>query len=892
MVQKISKRGVHSGNTLRASNSRFNRTYNRRSCLLRKSWSPTAMKDTILEDLNMNTDNVLYSLNKKGRWELPDMLKDSILTGSYKDLKSNVKLIVSHDIAKKSHTVGYYSSKGNTKKIESKKKTYFDGESVVAQSRIDDKTGTQHILQIEVVYPCPSTCSVVHNPKYVGHHIDKPENGRGRTTKGKRQRAKLSIGKYYNEYCESFEDISDDESETETELDDESSSYLYENANKEDVTNTELLEDIMIHAALMQSLCQRNNRKYISKQIFECKDRLIYIPKITADETPQIEEPTSLALNENRKIMEPVFVLLPKSELECVFLKERYGKSYVECPCLPRKFLIDVSDRMKMRLKNSGCLKAEIFKNWDLTSCVVFSHDEYDVNNTEIHSVFRVCLNIGTNTEKFRILTMFDYYNGCVEDILHRAVTFLEMMSTDGFIENEKQPPKESTSMNFENLNKCQKIKKDVSFVTRKALFKEIFNNSLRDNETVVEHDFGCISTEYCGICLDFIAEGGKPGTALSSCGHWFCDQCWIDHCRSRMNMGSVNITCPEYGCKEIAADAVLLTFINVFEVLGLKRRDHDLKLQASDAKWCPNPNCCRVIKVTNPEKAKDVACKCGTHICFQCLQPPHWPVPCDKAPAYWKKLKLLGDDITLSTSFVTVRGKSCPKCKRFVEKTGGCFIMRCVCGADFCWGCLNTYSNHNTPSEKCNQETYGDKKGTTTLQHTEMDGYSDVSNKNRSADYKKAVNHRKGRHPLKISQLRSGSRQILFKCKKIAKIKGPLYFQIFDGTEDNISICSDVEEKIKEFLNNMVSVYIEIHHMAEYCYVFIDKLIKSGIKSSQLRGNADILGYLADRIFDILTDSGDVKDCRPLLFSLLQIQQKSVYITKHIISFTEKFAA
>ncbi|XP_076101999.1 uncharacterized protein LOC143071525 isoform X2 [Mytilus galloprovincialis] len=893
MVQKNSKRGVHSGNTLRASNSMFNRTYSRRSCLLRKSWSPTAMKDTILDDLNMDRDDVVYSLNKKGRWELPEMLKHSILTGSYKNLNSNVKLIVSHDIAKKSHTVGYYSSKGNTKKIESKKKTFFNGESVVAQSRIDDKTGTQPVLQIEVVYPSPSTCSVVHNPKYVGHNIDKSENGRGRTTKARRQREKLSVGQYYDEYCESFEDIYDDESETETELDDESASYLYENAKKEDVTNTELLEDIMIHAALMQSLCQRNNINYYSKQTFESKDRKIYEPKITTDETPQIEEPTSLALTENRKTMEPVFVLLPKREVESSLLKERYGKSYVECPCLPRKFLIDVSDRMKIRLKNTICLQAEILKNWDLTSCVVFTYDEYDVNSTETHGVFRVCLNIGTNSEKFRILTMFDYYNGCVEDILHRAVTFLDMMSTDGFIEHEKVPSKECTSsMKFENLNNCQKIKKEVSFVTRNTLFKDIFNNSLSDNETVVELGYEYISSEYCGICFDFMAEGGKPGTALTSCGHWFCDECWIDHSRSRMNMGSVNITCPEHGCKETVADAVLLTFINVFEVLGIKRRHHDLKLLAADAKWCPNPNCCRVITVTNPEKAKDVACICGTHICFQCLQPPHWPVPCDKARAYWKKLKLLGDDIAISASFVDVRGKSCPECKRFIEHMGGvCFYMSCPCGAYFCWGCLRTNQDGNHRwTKSCSQSIRNPLRGTTTLKVTEMDGYSNVSNRNRSGDYKKAVNHRQGRHPQKINKLRKGSLQIISKCKNIAKRKGPLYFPMFDGTEDNVSVCSDVEEKIKELLNNMVSVYVELHHMAEYCYVFIDKLIKSGIKCSQLRENVDMLGYLADRVFNILTDSGDVKDCRPLLSSLLQIQQNAVDITKNVFAFTKKY--
>jgi hypothetical protein len=44
---------------------------------------------------------------------------------------SNVKLIISHNISRNGHTIGYYATNGKTKKVESKKKSYLNGESMV-----------------------------------------------------------------------------------------------------------------------------------------------------------------------------------------------------------------------------------------------------------------------------------------------------------------------------------------------------------------------------------------------------------------------------------------------------------------------------------------------------------------------------------------------------------------------------------------------------------------------------------------------------------------------------------------------------------------------------------------------------------------------------------------
>jgi hypothetical protein len=367
----------------------------------------------------------------------------------------------------------------------------------------------------------------------------------------------------------------------------------------------------MIHAALMQSLCETRNhfRKTSSKQKFETKDNKIYEVPVTEDDVTDDEYsvPESISRHNEtitQKKMDPVCVVLPKEDLDQNLLKERYGNKYTKCPCFPRKFIIDVSDRMKHRVLTSGCWKQEYAGKWDLTSCVVFCYDEYDINNTDTNNLYRISLNIATETERFKILTMFDYFEGCIEEVLQRAVSFLDILSTDGFIEKENGPPKgELMGAKFENLNRHQKVGKETTYISRKSLYVEIFNTHTSDNNTVHELGFESMCSGVCGICFDQITQGGKHGAALSACGHWFCDECWIVHCRSRMIMGANNIFCPEYKCEQTVDESILLTFINVFEVLNMKRRAKDNMFQCSEyTKWCPNPQCGRIIKVNKPK--------------------------------------------------------------------------------------------------------------------------------------------------------------------------------------------------------------------------------------------------------------------------------------------------
>ena len=157
------------------------------------------------------------------------------------------------------------------------------------------------------------------------------------------------------------------------------------------------------------------------------------------------------------------------------------------------------------------------------------------------------------------------------------------------------------------------------------------------------------------------------------------------------------------------------------------------------------------------------------------------------------------------------------------------------------------------------------------------------ISKEQKSSYYKKAVNHRKARHPMKVNKLKAGIRVIKFKCRNIAKRKGPLYFSMFAEEEHT-------EEKVQDLLSNMLSVYIELHHIAEYSFILLEKLNQIGTKCSQLRSTVECFGYYADLIFELITNSGNAKDFRPLIASLLHVQQKSARLTKTAVQLSKKF--
>ena len=107
---------------------------------------------------------------------------------------------------------------------------------------------------------------------------------------------------------------------------------------------------------------------------------------------------------------------------------------------------------------------------------------------------------------------------------------------------------------------------------------------------------------------------------------------------------------------------------------------------------YCPNTHCTRLLRVDGNETADQVlVCLCGTLWCAMCKLAPHWPVGCDHAHKYLKKLEadgILNGFSTSGTDDRMVKVRRCPHCRTPMQKNEGCNHIMCRCGSDFCYAC------------------------------------------------------------------------------------------------------------------------------------------------------------------------------------------------------------
>ena len=133
---------------------------------------------------------------------------------------------------------------------------------------------------------------------------------------------------------------------------------------------------------------------------------------------------------------------------------------------------------------------------------------------------------------------------------------------------------------------------------------------------------------------------------------------------------------------------------------------------QMKDIIYCPGADC-PVVYVKPKRKRTKRQCRkavcdeedggCGTMFCCMCGEEytkEHQRMKCGPYKK-WKK-KNDGDTIAMDKWRTSQREQenilSCPRCKRDVEKNGGCRSMRCTnCRCNFCWNCGEVFGRGKT---------------------------------------------------------------------------------------------------------------------------------------------------------------------------------------------------
>lgn len=209
---------------------------------------------------------------------------------------------------------------------------------------------------------------------------------------------------------------------------------------------------------------------------------------------------------------------------------------------------------------------------------------------------------------------------------------------------------------------------------------------------------------------LTGISPAVFPFTAMKSCMHWFCNECWKSYLFTEVQQGKTTIKCPGHDCNTPVDDVTIMALLpDSFPKFLQMRQEKAVETNAA-WKWCPGNKCNLVVKATVHSVAKEtdgvpsvpIRCNCGHNWCFACQQEPHWPASCAEAAFFRSQTESYEKIVRAKAGGITsVNVKRCPHCSYPIEKNKGCPHMMCaMCKGEFCWECLENWASHKWGSD------------------------------------------------------------------------------------------------------------------------------------------------------------------------------------------------
>lgn len=214
-----------------------------------------------------------------------------------------------------------------------------------------------------------------------------------------------------------------------------------------------------------------------------------------------------------------------------------------------------------------------------------------------------------------------------------------------------------------------------------------------------------------CPICCEEVKEGVSLG-----CKHFVCRGClttYLSECVKSLRISRIkcpgSLECPHFVTRSLVESLGSQTLWDAYNRCSIEIY---LKTR-KDIRGCPASDCPYYIVFPGAAyqaNSKDQVpvsdlpigeCKCGTTFCFLCGLGNHVPLTCAQAET-WQSL--VSDD-SRTLLLTTENAKPCPKCNIIIEKQKGCYHMKCTCGHEFCWICLDKFVNYGHQCSRYNTE-------------------------------------------------------------------------------------------------------------------------------------------------------------------------------------------
>ena len=239
--------------------------------------------------------------------------------------------------------------------------------------------------------------------------------------------------------------------------------------------------------------------------------------------------------------------------------------------------------------------------------------------------------------------------------------------------------------------NEWHKQKTIDSLLQDNYLMRE-FNFTLEQGAETIKANQN--EEEFCCECCYCEAEPHEI-VQMPDCGHRLCTDCFREYCKQKLALGKDVITssCPDQKCGNIVPQRLFKQLLSRDDYKKFSQFFRNSFVEINKRiKYCPGKDCSKVFESTLGEVV-DIACGCGTSVCFGCDQEAHKPIDC-KTLKKWNDIIASGAGV--GDSWIAMNTKPCPKCGVRIEKNSGCMSMQCrSCGHGFCWLCLGGAKEH-----------------------------------------------------------------------------------------------------------------------------------------------------------------------------------------------------
>ncbi|XP_060168467.1 E3 ubiquitin-protein ligase RSL1-like isoform X1 [Lycium barbarum] len=191
-----------------------------------------------------------------------------------------------------------------------------------------------------------------------------------------------------------------------------------------------------------------------------------------------------------------------------------------------------------------------------------------------------------------------------------------------------------------------------------------------------------------CEICIEPMLLPNKKFKNQNHCVHPFCIDCIVKYITIKLEDNVGNIPCPSLNCNQFLDPISCRNLVG--PQLFVKWSDvlcESAVLTLAQC-YCPNPNCSALILDECGENAKRSQCpNCKNFFCFQCKLPWHAGFQCGELRD--------GNDVAFGMLAELNKWKRCPTCRHIVQLIEGCKIVKCRCGANFCYNCGKRVYKH-----------------------------------------------------------------------------------------------------------------------------------------------------------------------------------------------------